>query len=305
MEYNDWYEGLNGVEKEYVDTGEYGKNYGKQNEVVSRLLNKRDELIERVEKQEAQLNKYQAKSLDNKLPTLGSKEYWEKEQKTALTALSLMKDVDEGSVAWNKAVAKLNEANSKLKTWDFSGKTATASNKLKSETADRLAVIQEAQNKIRQQEYQNEIDLQQQQINLMKEGAEKVRAQIALDYEKRLAEIAKQGEGMVKEQQKIERQTWEVQNPDWKKKGMTFTSSTTSVSQLSASQQKYLEDSVFLAGEERKKAKKKSTSNFSKNIRIMLISAKLLKKSLTKILQTCRHKEYLLPSMEILQWLTA
>ena len=257
LEYNDWYEGLGETYQGYIDIGEYGRDYGKHSEVVSRLLDKREELIDKIEKQEAQLNKYNAKSLDNKLPSFGTKEYWENEQKTALTALSLMNEVDKGTDNWNKTIAKLNQANEKLKTWDFSGKqdkTVIDANKLKSETADRLAAIQEAQNKVKQQEYQNEINLQQQQIGLMQDGAQKVRAQIQLDYEKRLTEIALQGDEMVKEQQKIERQMREAQNPDWKKKGMIFTPTTTSIGQLPENQQRYLEDQLFLAGEEQKKS---------------------------------------------------
>lgn len=199
----------------------------------------------------------------SKLNSLGSadeanntknKSYWEKQKKDAESAKAVMDGALAGTDEWIKQEKLIQEANSKLKLWDSSGKSSNEGNKQKSETADRLAAIQEAQKKIKQQEYQNELDLQQQIINQMQEGSAKVHAQIELDYEKRLADIAKQGDEMVRAQQDVERKIWEVQNPKWKEKGMEFTPKTTSISQLPASQKKYLEDNAFLAGEARKKS---------------------------------------------------
>lgn len=249
VEYDEWYDSLGSRTQKAVDSGE--SNGVEENRIqIEKGLKKQAE----IKKAEEKLNQYQVKSMEGeRLPEVGTKEYWEKEQQAALKALSLMKEVDKDSNKWKATVTKLNEANEKLKAWDFSGKQNIDENKLKSETADRLAAIQEAQKKIKQQEYQNELDLQQEQINLMQDGAEKARAQIALDYEKRIAEIARQGDEMVKEQQDVERRIWEAENPNWKKKGMSFTPATTSVNQLSESQQRYLEDRLFIAGEEQVK----------------------------------------------------
>ncbi|MDR2919095.1 MAG: tape measure protein [Tannerella sp.] len=183
-----------------------------------------------------------------------NEEFWKKELEGAKAAFTAIDEAEKGSEKWNKALERVNNAREKLKIWDTSRKSSNDSNKSKSGIADRLAAIQEAQKKIKQQEYQNELDLQQQQISLMDEGSAKVHAQIELDYEKRLADIARNGDEMIKAQQDIERKIWEVQNPKWKEKGMTFTPTTTSVGQLPASQQKYLEDNAFLAEEARKKS---------------------------------------------------
>ena len=88
----------------------------------------------------------------------------------------------------------------------------------------------------------------------MKEGSDKELAQIALDYDRKINEIGKKGREYILAQQKIEQALWENENPNWKKKGLTFKPSTTSVSQLPGTQAKELSDATGMADSTRDKA---------------------------------------------------
>ncbi|GEM_PF-4024672 len=119
-------------------------------------------------------------------------------------------------------------------------KETTDANKLKSQTADRLREIEEMRKAISQKEKEGELELQQERLNLMEEGTEKTLAQISLDHEKREAEIIKKGEELIKTQKELERKLWEAENPDWESKGMVFTPTTNTISDLPKELQNYL-----------------------------------------------------------------
>ncbi|MDH6342929.1 tape measure domain-containing protein [Parabacteroides sp. PFB2-12] len=141
-------------------------------------------------------------------------------------------------------VKALQEAEKKLETMTGQDKDAKKSaldtNRLKSETADRLREIEEMSKKLAVEEREAEHELQQQRINLMEEGTDKTLAQINLDYDKRELEIMKRGAALIKQQQELERKTWEAANPDWKDKGMTFTSSVNVIADLPEEKQNLL-----------------------------------------------------------------
>jgi tape measure domain-containing protein len=118
----------------------------------------------------------------------------------------------------------------------------------------RLQEIKEMQEKIKEQEVEGELETQQLVIDSMEEGSAKELAQIALNYDRRKLESAKKANELIKQQQELEKKIWESKNPDWKEKKLTFTPTTTSVSQLSEAQQRQLGDEAFLSAELRKKA---------------------------------------------------
>lgn len=133
-------------------------------------------------------------------------------------------------------------------------KAQEAANTLKAETAMRSLEIERQKEALMQKEKDAELELRQQNINLLKDSADKELEQIALDYDRKINEIEKKGREYILARQKIEQAEWENANPNWKKKGLQFKPSTTSVAQLPASQGKELSDAALTADRAREKA---------------------------------------------------
>lgn len=129
-----------------------------------------------------------------------------------------------------------------------------AANIIKAETAMRELEIERQKATLAQKNKDAELELRQQSINLMKDSTDKELAQIALDYDRKINEIEKKGREYILARQKIEQAEWENANPDWKKKGLQFKPSTTSVSQLSPSEGKELSNAILTADRAREKA---------------------------------------------------
>lgn len=72
-----------------------------------------------------------------------------------------------------------------------------------------------------------ELSIQRARIDAMDEGLEKVLAENELNHKAELEAIERQKEDTLRKIQEQERTIWEAQNPDWKKKGLTFTPATT------------------------------------------------------------------------------
>lgn len=140
------------------------------------------------------------------------------------------------------------------KTESKEQKAREAANAIKAETAMRELEIERQKEALAQKEKDAALELRQQNINLLKEGADKELEQIALDYDRKINEIEKKGREYILARQKIEQAEWVNANPDWKKKGLVFKPSTTSVSQLPATQGKELSDATLTADLAREKA---------------------------------------------------
>ena len=170
--------------------------------------------------------------------------------------------------AYKTAKADIDKATEALKAYDSYEKRQSAADKqqtkeqrakeaanvIKAETATRELEIERQKAVLEQREKDAELELRQQKIDLMKEGSDKELAQIALDYDRKINEIGKKGREYILARQKIEQDLWENENPDWKKKGLTFKPSTTSVSQLPGTQAKELSDATGMADSTRDKA---------------------------------------------------
>lgn len=133
-------------------------------------------------------------------------------------------------------------------------KEREAVNILQAETAMRELEIERQKETLAQKEKDAALELRQQNINLQKDSADKELEQIALNYDRKINEIERKGREYILAQQKIEQAQWENDNPNWKKKGLVFKPSTTSVSQLPASQGKELSDATLMADRAREKA---------------------------------------------------
>lgn len=72
-----------------------------------------------------------------------------------------------------------------------------------------------------------ELSIQRARIDAMDEGLEKVLAENELNHKAELEAIERQKEDTLRKIQEREKTIWESKNPDWKKKGLTFTPTTT------------------------------------------------------------------------------
>ena len=211
-----------------------------------------------------------------------NKAYWEDIKQQATSVLESIdaeqkKLLDSGKTAgiepaivtaYKTAKADIDKATEALKAYDSYEKRQSAADKqqtkeqrakeaanvIKAETATRELEIERQKAVLEQREKDAELELRQQKINLMKEGSDKELAQIALDYDRKINEIGKKGREYILARQKIEQALWENENPNWKKKGLTFKPSTTSVSQLPGTQAKELSDATGMADSTRDKA---------------------------------------------------
>lgn len=174
---------------------------------------------------------------------------WAKELVEAETILKQLKD--DNSTATKKEIADQQKIVDTLKkdleiddkSVNSKKKKEEEANRIKSETADRLLAVKEAQNKIKQQEIDGELEIRQSQIDLLKDGSKKSRLQIQLDFDKRKNEINKYYADLLKQMQDQERKQWEADNPKWKDKGMTFNPT----AKLSDSQMKEYANKMLLA----------------------------------------------------------
>lgn len=155
---------------------------------------------------------------------------------------------------FNELEQQKKQDKTSAKTESKEQKAREAANVIKVETAMRELEIERQKAVLAQKGKDAELELRQQNINLMKEGSDKELAQITLNYDKKINEIGKKGREYILAQQKIEQDQWENENPDWKKKGLSFKPKTTTVSQLPASQGKELSDATLLADSTREKA---------------------------------------------------
>lgn len=80
------------------------------------------------------------------------------------------------------------------------------------------------------------LSIQRARIDAMDEGLEKVLAENELNHKVELEAIERQKEDTLRKIQEREKTIWESENPDWKKKGLTFTPTTTELPKDVASQ---------------------------------------------------------------------
>lgn len=195
-----------------------------------------------------------------------AKEEWEA-AKTELEAIE--KDKDKFSKKQYEA-AKTRKETAKKAYEKLGGKTEKAlkkeeteaqkkqreANELKVEQAERQQKIDEYDKERANQEKQSEFDIRQSRIDGMKEGFEKEKAQIDLTYDRLIEANRLRQEQWVKELQDKDKEEWINKNPDYKKKGLVFTPSST-VADLSAGQQNQLKEYTNVANEYQKKANDK------------------------------------------------
>lgn len=135
-------------------------------------------------------------------------------------------------------------------------KAAEEANELKVEKAEREKKIEEYTRERINQEKQSEFQIRQSRIDGSKEGIEKEKEQIKLNYDRLIEENRLRQEQWVKELKDREHEEWINENPNYKKEGKIFTPTST-VADLSAGQQKQLKEYTDVANEYQKTANDK------------------------------------------------
>ncbi|MBR5271795.1 MAG: tape measure protein [Clostridia bacterium] len=119
-----------------------------------------------------------------------NKDYWKKQKEDAEKALEAMAVTEKGSLKWNQTVSRIREAEKNLDMYSIpSGKSGGKADNNQQQMADELLSMRRAN--------------QQAEIDLMKEGSEKKRAQIELNYQKEIDEVKKQKKAWEDEQNGI------------------------------------------------------------------------------------------------------
>lgn len=156
--------------------------------------------------------------------------------------------------AYEKLGGKTEKALKKEET--EAQKKQREANELKVEQAERQQKIDEYDKERANQEKQSEFDIRQARIDGLKEGFEKEKEQIDLNYDRLIEANRLRQEQWVKELQEKEREEWINKNPDYKKEGKVFTPTST-VADLSAGQQNQLKEYTNVANEYQKTANDK------------------------------------------------
>lgn len=156
--------------------------------------------------------------------------------------------------AYEKLGGKTEKALKKEET--EAQKKQREANELKVEQAERQQKIDEYDKERANKEKQSEFDIRQARIDGLKEGFEKEKEQIDLNYDRLIEANRLRQEQWVKELQDNEREKWINENPNYKKEGKIFTPSST-VADLSAGQQNQLKEYTNVANEYQKTANDK------------------------------------------------
>lgn len=128
---------------------------------------------------------------------------------------------------YKRIEAEIKADQEKLKAIKGEKDKITASNYIDSYT--QAKEIQNSSQVIKDAITKYELSIQQQQIDLMKDGSDKELALIRLNYEKRYQEIVKKERELLQKLQDEERKQWEKANPKFKEKNLQFTPTITSL----------------------------------------------------------------------------
>lgn len=128
---------------------------------------------------------------------------------------------------YKRIEAEIKADQEKLKAIKGEKDKITASNYIDFYT--QAKEIQNSSQVIKDAITQYELSIQQQQIDLMKDGSDKELALIRLNYEKRYQEIVKKECELLQKLQDEERKQWEKANPKFKEKNLQFTPTITSL----------------------------------------------------------------------------
>lgn len=164
-------------------------------------------------------------------PKVQNKAYWETLKKEAQEKLDALTDIEAAGKKGAELKAKINEYDKKINAFSTNASKQDSEAEKLRQQRERLTQEIERSAKERQEAIINsEFNIQQTKIDLMEEGSDKELAQIQLNYERQYKEISDRERWLLEKIQEEEKKRWERDNPDYEKKGMKFTPTTTSLS---------------------------------------------------------------------------
>lgn len=138
-------------------------------------------------------------------PSVQNKSYWQKQAEEAEKALNMMDAAEKGTEKWNKQLAVLNEAQGKLKVYNFSEKVSKEAQR----QADAKKQIENEEKRLAIQHRQSQVENEQELLSLQKDSFRKRLEQIKLEYEAERIAIEKYEQELVEAAQARERKKWE------------------------------------------------------------------------------------------------
>lgn len=165
----------------------------------------------------SQLEEIEQKTKDIKGQLSGNtvtrnKAFWEKQKKDAEEALSLMTLTDKGSNDWNKQLKLLNEAQSKLKAWDFSDRSRNKTEQTYQKQLEARQWLINKQAELDNKAIQNELDAEDRRLDLEQDSFDKRFRQNELNYRKELVQISQYENQIAKQQQEAAKQIFIQKN---------------------------------------------------------------------------------------------
>jgi tape measure domain-containing protein len=150
---------------------------------------------------------------ETRAATVKNKEFWETQKKGAENALAAMEASAKGGKEWNEQVRLLNEANSKLRAWDFGG-SVKESNQVDSildqqEKVNQLLEKQALDRKRVEEDLENQVS--QARIQALQDGFEKQRQQREYDNNLELQSLERQKEDYIREVTEAAKQIFDKQ----------------------------------------------------------------------------------------------
>lgn len=208
-----------------------------------------------------------ARQKEQQKASVQNKKYWTDMKNTAEMALAEMGTDKKGTQEWINLEKQIKKAEAELAKYNITKKDADVkdANTLDSEQRERAEKIKEYKDAVTDARVQAEFEIRQAEINAMKDGNDKVMAQINLDYDKLLDENRKRKEDMVKELAEQKSLEWEMANPKLVEKGKTFDKTTVTEEDLTPEQKKILEFYDLLADKEKELAKTNATKELLSN----------------------------------------
>lgn len=213
-------------------------------------------------KQQADYRK--AKEVEQQKESVKDKKYWETRRTNLQADLDAIDSSKKGTEEWLKIEREIVQVQKEIDKYS-TGKVESnikSTNEKDAENRERVAKIKEYKEQEIEAVKQAQFEIQQAEIDAMKDGTDKTIAQINLDYQRQKAENDRLRKELIKDRAEQMALEWELANPKAVEQGKKFDKSTVSEKDLSDSQKELLAFYDTIAAKE----KEVSTLNVNREL---------------------------------------